>query len=89
MKRLLVTLIRGYGYFVSPFMAPHCRFYPTCSAYAEEALRTHGLLRGTWLALCRIGRCHPFHPGGHDPVPAPHDDCTASRSPPNPGPDRD
>ena len=69
MKRLLVGLIRAYRYFLSPFLGPSCRFYPTCSAYAAEAIDTHGALRGTWLALRRILKCHPWHPGGLDPVP--------------------
>jgi uncharacterized protein len=71
--RVLVALITGYRRFVSPLLAPRCRFEPSCSAYALEAVREHGALRGTWLAVRRIGRCHPFHPGGFDPVPpAPH-----------------
>lgn len=69
LKRLLVMLIRGYSLFVSPLLGPHCRFHPTCSAYAAEAVERHGALRGTGLALRRICRCHPFHPGGADPVP--------------------
>ena len=71
--RALVTLlllpIRGYQRFVSPLLAPHCRFTPSCSAYAVEALQVHGPLRGSWLAIRRVARCHPFHAGGHDPVP--------------------
>lgn len=63
---LLVTVYRRW---VSPFLGPHCRFYPSCSAYALDALRVYGALEGTWLAVRRIGRCHPFHPGGFDPVP--------------------
>jgi putative membrane protein insertion efficiency factor len=68
-KRILLGLIAGYRYFLSPFLGPSCRFYPTCSAYAIEAIESHGSLRGSWLALKRISRCHPWHPGGFDPVP--------------------
>jgi len=66
---LLLLLVRGYRRFVSPWLGQRCRFAPSCSAYAEEALRRHGALRGGGLALRRLARCHPFHPGGHDPVP--------------------
>ena len=69
MKRVLIGLVRGYARYISPFTAPSCRFYPTCSEYAEEAIRRHGALRGIWLSLSRILRCHPFCPGGYDPVP--------------------
>lgn len=69
MKRALLLLISGYRLLLSPLLGPSCRFYPTCSAYAAEAVDKHGALRGTWLALCRIARCHPWHPGGIDPVP--------------------
>ena len=69
MQKLLLALIRLYRYAVSPLMAPHCRFYPSCSEYAGLAIQQHGALRGGWLALRRVLRCHPFHPGGHDPVP--------------------
>jgi putative membrane protein insertion efficiency factor len=65
----LITAIGLYRRFVSPLLGAHCRFYPSCSAYAQEALRTHGLLRGGWLAIRRIGRCHPWNPGGIDHVP--------------------
>jgi len=67
--RVLMALITGYRRFVSPLLGPRCRFAPSCSAYALEAVREHGALRGTWLAVRRIGRCHPFNPGGFDPVP--------------------
>lgn len=66
---VLMALITGYRRFISPLLAPRCRFAPSCSAYALEAVREHGALRGTWLAVRRIGRCHPFNPGGFDPVP--------------------
>jgi putative membrane protein insertion efficiency factor len=68
---LLLALVRGYRRLVSPMLTPRCRFAPSCSSYAEEALAVHGALRGGWLALARLARCHPFHPGGVDPVPAP------------------
>lgn len=69
--RLLTGLIGLYRRFVSPLLAPRCRFYPTCSTYAFEAVATHGAVKGTYLALRRIARCHPFNPGGVDPVPVP------------------
>ena len=72
MKRLLLGLIKAYRYLLSPLLGPSCRFYPTCSAYAAEAIETPGALRGSWLALRRIAKCHPWHPGGVDPVPASH-----------------
>jgi len=62
-------LIRGYQYAVSPLLGLHCRFHPTCSEYALQALEKHGAMRGIWLALKRLMRCHPWHPGGFDPVP--------------------
>ena len=65
----LVLLVRGYQVAISPLLPPACRYYPTCSQYAVEALERHGALRGSWLALRRILRCHPFRPGGYDPVP--------------------
>ena len=67
--RVLMALITGYRRFVSPLLAQRCRFEPSCSAYALGAVREHGALRGAWLAVRRIGRCHPFNPGGFDPVP--------------------
>ena len=69
MKRILVGLIAAYRVLLSPLLGPSCRFYPTCSAYAAEAIETHGALRGTWLAVKRISKCHPWHTGGVDPVP--------------------
>ncbi len=68
-QQLMLALIAIYRYTLSPFLGQRCRFYPSCSAYAAEALTKYGVLRGTWLAIKRVGRCHPFHPGGHDPVP--------------------
>ena len=65
----LIWVIGGYRRFVSPLLGPHCRFYPSCSAYAQEALATHGVVRGGWLAVRRLGRCHPWNPGGIDRVP--------------------
>ena len=68
-RRLLATLIRGYQRFVSPALPPSCRFHPSCSQYALEAVTRYGALKGGWLAARRLARCHPFHPGGFDPVP--------------------
>jgi putative membrane protein insertion efficiency factor len=65
----LLALIAVYRYALSPFLGQRCRFHPSCSAYATEALTKYGALRGSWLAAKRVCRCHPFHPGGHDPVP--------------------
>lgn len=69
MQKLLLFLIRAYQLTLSPFFGQHCRFTPTCSHYAQEAIERHGVLRGSWLAIRRIARCHPFCAGGHDPVP--------------------
>jgi putative membrane protein insertion efficiency factor len=69
LARALVLLVTAYRRLVSPWLRPRCRFSPSCSAYADDALRTHGAVRGTWLAVRRLARCHPFHPGGFDPVP--------------------
>lgn len=65
----LLWLIRAYQLAISPMLGNRCRFHPSCSDYAIEALRRHGLLKGLWLALRRVGSCHPWHPGGYDPVP--------------------
>ena len=69
MKALLIAAIRGYRYLLSPWWGGACRFQPTCSVFAEEALQRHGAARGTWLAFKRVGRCHPWCAGGFDPVP--------------------
>jgi putative membrane protein insertion efficiency factor len=68
-RQALVAVIRGYQKFISPGLPPSCRFYPSCSQYAIEAIARHGALKGSWLAARRLARCHPFHPGGVDPVP--------------------
>jgi putative membrane protein insertion efficiency factor len=67
---LLALPVRFYRYFVSPLLPPSCRYTPTCSAYALEALKVHGPFRGSWLAVCRLARCHPWGGHGYDPVPA-------------------
>jgi len=64
-----VWLVRLYQLVISPLLPPSCRFHPSCSSYTIEALERHGLLKGGWLAVRRIASCHPWHPGGHDPVP--------------------
>jgi uncharacterized protein len=69
MQGALILIIRGYRLWVSPLLPATCRYYPTCSAYAIQALEKHGAIAGTWLAVRRIARCHPFRPGGYDPVP--------------------
>ncbi|MDA3918398.1 MAG: membrane protein insertion efficiency factor YidD [Deltaproteobacteria bacterium] len=69
MKTLLSLLIKFYQYFISPLTGQNCRYVPTCSAYAIEAIEKHGSLKGTALAVKRVLRCHPFHAGGFDPVP--------------------
>jgi putative membrane protein insertion efficiency factor len=69
LQKTLLILIRGYQRFISPLFPRHCRFYPTCSAYCYEAIVKYGPFKGTWLGIKRILRCHPFNPGGYDPVP--------------------
>ncbi|MCB2261333.1 MAG: membrane protein insertion efficiency factor YidD [Candidatus Thiosymbion ectosymbiont of Robbea hypermnestra] len=76
MRNLLIGLLRGYQYLISPLLGNHCRFYPSCSHYAAEAIETHGALRGTGFALRRLLRCHPWHPGGYDPVPGTPDEIS-------------
>lgn len=69
MKAVLLLVIRVYQYLFRPLLGANCRFYPSCSDYASEAIQRHGAGRGSWLALRRLLRCHPYHPGGVDPVP--------------------
>jgi putative membrane protein insertion efficiency factor len=69
MKTLLLLLLRGYQYAFRPMLGSNCRFHPSCSDYARESVERYGALHGTWLAVKRVGRCHPYHPGGYDPVP--------------------
>jgi uncharacterized protein len=78
-------LLNAYRRFVSPLLGPRCRFYPSCSAYALEAVQVHGALRGSWLAARRLSRCHPFHPGGLDPVPALRHGAADGPAPEQPG----
>ena len=68
MGRVLIVLIVGYQKYLAPFLAPSCRFFPTCSSYAIEALKKYGAVKGLWLTALRLCKCHPFHPGGVDPV---------------------
>ena len=68
MKKIVIGLIRFYQLFISPLFHPHCRFYPTCSQYALEAVKKYGVFRGGFMAVKRIMKCHPFHKGGYDPV---------------------
>ncbi len=76
--RGLILLLEAYRALLSPILGGHCRFFPSCSVYAELAVRSHGARRGGWLALRRLLRCHPFSPGGFDPVPQPAATCTAT-----------
>ncbi|MBK7234999.1 MAG: membrane protein insertion efficiency factor YidD [Sterolibacteriaceae bacterium] len=69
MRRLVCTVLQGYSYLISPLLGHNCRFYPSCADYAREAVEKHGVVYGLWLASCRVGRCHPWNPGGIDPVP--------------------
>ena len=68
MQAVLVLVLRGYKLFVSPLLPSACRYYPTCSEYMLEAVAKHGVVKGVWMGLKRLGRCHPFHEGGYDPV---------------------
>lgn len=87
MRRLLIAFIRFYQLALSPYFAPSCRFTPTCSSYAIESVRHHGIFRGSWLALCRVGRCRPGCEGGYDPVPGcEHSETKIKKHSPNNGP---
>lgn len=83
MRTLLILPIRLYRLVVSPLLGPRCRFYPSCAAYAIEAIQVHGAVRGPYLAVRRLLRCHPWNPGGPDPVPPPGG---AAATPPAPNP---
>jgi uncharacterized protein len=76
MRHVAAFLIRLYQWTVSPLLGPRCRFHPSCSHYAREALLRFGVLEGGWLTIKRLARCHPWHPGGFDPVPPPRGACT-------------
>lgn len=69
MRKILIALIKVYRFTLSPFIGQHCRFTPTCSQYATEAIEQHGAIKGSWMAAKRLSKCHPFHTGGWDPVP--------------------
>lgn len=69
MRLILIKLIHGYQYFISPLSPPSCRFMPTCSHYACDALLRHGVIKGLWLSIKRLVRCNPWNPGGYDPIP--------------------
>lgn len=82
MKKIFILLIRGYQYAISPLFGPSCRFHPTCSSYAIEAINRFGAIKGSYLSIRRVLRCHPFHPGGEDPVPEKEcHQCQASSNP--------
>jgi putative membrane protein insertion efficiency factor len=70
-NNFMILIIKFYKTAISPYLGNNCRFHPTCSAYALEALKAHGPLKGFWLGAKRVAKCHPFHPGGYDPVPLP------------------
>ncbi|CAN5665257.1 membrane protein insertion efficiency factor YidD [soil metagenome] len=76
MRQMMLWIIRGYQNVISPFLPPSCRFVPSCSQYGYEAIATFGPLKGGYMALRRILRCNPFHPGGYDPVPHSHNEAT-------------
>lgn len=69
MTRLLLIFIKAYQYLISPMLGPSCRFTPTCSEYAAQAVKKYGAIKGVWMSVKRVGRCHPWHDGGYDPLP--------------------
>ncbi|MCF7982302.1 MAG: membrane protein insertion efficiency factor YidD [Pseudomonadales bacterium] len=69
MRKLVISLLKGYRYVISPLLGNNCRFYPSCSSYAETAISRYGIMRGGWLSLKRLSKCHPWHAGGIDQVP--------------------
>ena len=77
---LAIKFIRGYQLVISPIIGPRCRFTPSCSHYAIEAINSHGMIKGCWLATCRLVKCHPLNEGGYDPVPP----CCANKNKPKP-----
>lgn len=77
---LAILLIRGYQSFISPFLGPHCRFTPSCSQYGLIAIKRFGLIKGGWLTLKRVLKCHPLHEGGDDPVPPKNEPCIHDRT---------
>ena len=83
MQKLLIVLVKGYRLLLSPWLGSSCRFTPTCSAYALEALESHGATKGSYLTLRRLSRCHPWCDGGHDPVPNPNSTTTFSSTSPS------
>ncbi|PID33803.1 MAG: membrane protein insertion efficiency factor YidD [Thiotrichales bacterium] len=83
MKWLLLKLIRVYQLFLSPVLGSSCRFEPTCSSYTYQAISKHGAIKGTWLGLKRIGKCHPWNEGGYDPVPEPDKKQSPQKPPPH------
>lgn len=68
MSKILLVIIKFYQKFISPLSPPSCRFYPSCSEYSYESIKKHGTIKGSWYSVARVSKCHPFHPGGFDPV---------------------
>jgi putative membrane protein insertion efficiency factor len=69
MTRILLIVIKAYQYLISPMLGPSCRYTPTCSEYSAQAVKKYGAIKGLWLSIKRVGRCHPWHDGGYDPLP--------------------